>query len=64
MINWRTTLFGFLAAIGLLLPTVVPNNKTVRDISGIVAAIGAAGTGAIAKDKDVTGAGPTAHKVE
>lgn len=55
MKNWKTSLFGILATVGLLIPSLVPNNPTAESVSKIITAVGALGTGLTAKDNNVTG---------
>ena len=53
MKNWKTTLFGIIAAVPIVLHLfgiVIPT-----DIASILAAIGTIGVGATAKDSNVTG---------
>jgi hypothetical protein len=59
MKNWRTTLFGIVTAVGLGLANAQQVGVKLPDWAstiGVIAAVaGAAGTGAQAKDKNVTG---------
>ena len=61
MLNWRTSLFGFLAFLPQLLNAIAPMvpapwDKLILAVCGILAFY-------FAKDKDVTGAGRDARKV-
>jgi hypothetical protein len=51
MKNWKTTVGGLITAIGLYMMTI----PEVKDLGGVVAAIGAVFTGSMAKDSNVTG---------
>lgn len=62
MKNWKTTLFGTLQAVGLILVAASPAESELKTIGAILAAAGAAGQGASAKDKDVTGIGAGARR--
>ncbi len=53
MKNWKTSLGGTLASIGLLAQSVP--NHTVQLIGGVAAAVGALLLGLSAKDHNVTG---------
>jgi len=58
MKNWKTTLFGFLTGLPVLLHSVgVPNIGHIGngDFLSLLSGIGAILTGYFAKDKDVTG---------
>ena len=53
MKNWKTTLGGILAAIGLFLSN--SENPTLKLIGQVIAPFGAFLMGAVAKDNNVTG---------
>lgn len=62
MINWKTTFFGIAAAAGLVLTQLAPSGSAIHKVGGVLSAVGVFGTGASAKDKDVTGTGANARR--
>lgn len=52
MANWKTTLFGLITAAGLFMQS---QSGILVKIGEILSIAGAAGTGLVAKDKNVTG---------
>lgn len=59
-VNWKTTLMGIVFGIALNANTLGLPEKWVKPITGIAAIVWAA----TQKDKDVTGAGMTARRVD
>lgn len=55
--NWKTTLFGILAAAGLAASTgqIFPESSHAKSWGGLAAIVGTVGLGYNSKDKDVTG---------
>ncbi len=62
MKSWKTTVGGFLLAIGTPLQT--SDDTLIRTVGSILASFGALMLGLSAKDSDVTGAGANARTVK
>lgn len=60
MKNWKTTVFGILAFVAFALPPGILPPRVQDIVSGIAVAVGLGS----AKDKDVTGAGSMARRVQ
>lgn len=58
--NWKTSLGGWILALGILAGPVI--EKRAPSIQEIITIGGAIGLGAAAKDKDVTGVGLAATR--
>lgn len=62
MLNWKTLLSSIILVIGIASkPLIEKRAPTVTEVTEIV---GAVSLGYHSKDKDVTGIGLTAHKLE
>lgn len=65
MKNWKTALFGLIAAMGTAVQggaAGTPNDLWTK-IANAMQIGGVLALGFVSKDKDVTGAGPTAQRV-